>query len=144
MKTEVLNKKMDQERIFLTGGGVGGGNQKGRGPYRLGCSPSLMVDKGLVNVQIMYIFENLMKTMESISAPPTKKQIYKMWHTTVECFSRILSPELLVRKTGMAQIRNIVEMKAHGFPGHEGVSVRVKEDGIDSGLQPGPTVDPTC
>lgn len=44
----------------------------------------------------------------------------------------------------MAQIRNIMEMKAHGVPGHVGVSVRVKEDGRDSGLQPGPTVDPTC
>lgn len=45
----------------------------------------------------------------------------------------MLSPEPLVRKTGMAQIRNIVERKAHGVPGHTGASVRLKEDARDIG-----------
>ena len=80
----------------------------GRGPYRPGCSLPLMVNKGFLNFWIMDVFGNLMKAVESLLQRTKCKSTNVAYNHGVFSENLELSPGPLVRKTRMAQIRNIV------------------------------------
>ena len=96
--------------LFSLGLGWAGYKPGCQRPQQPGRSLPLMVDKEFLNFWIVAISETLMKTMAS-----HLQKTYKMQTYNSGVFPENLKPSSgpLIRKPGMAKIRNNVEMKAY-------------------------------